>query len=328
MLGDRASTELLGGKRMEMLHLKYFVSVAECGSFSGAATLHHVAQPKISRYIRALEEEVGAPLFFRNGRGAELTEAGKFLRTHSSEILNHAAQIRSGIQSILSCPSGRVVLGLPTTVSSIVTLDLIDWTAQNYHQVELSVREAPSDYLLEMLAGGQIDIAVLADAPNGSTLMSQRVVDEQLYLVSRDPSYLDDAGSQASAGSTTVLVPGSTRSVAKLSEHPMLKDARLVPLDCLGAAVDMIRRGQGSVVLPSSYVRRMSEAQFVPGIFVEDLSISRSLSLTTSTQRPFTPAYKVISDQVVRMLKKAAAPKVDLQNLFAFGQGVEHTEAA
>jgi LysR family nitrogen assimilation transcriptional regulator len=173
-----------------------------------------------------------------------------------------------------------------------------------------------------MLAGGQIDIAVLADAPNSSTLMSQRVVDEQLYLVSRDRSYVDDLGS------TTVLVPGSARSVAKLCEHPMLRDARLVPLDCLGAAVDMIRRGQGSVVLPSSYVRRMSEAQFVPGIFVDDLSIGRSLSLTTSTQRPFTPAFKVISDQVVRMLKKAAAPKVDLKNMFAFGEGGEHTEAA
>ena len=65
---------------MELRQLRYFVGVAEVGSFTKAAAVLDIAQPALSRQIRELEIELGVALLVRNGRGVVLTDAGvKFL---------------------------------------------------------------------------------------------------------------------------------------------------------------------------------------------------------------------------------------------------------
>lgn len=77
---------------MELRHLRYFVAVAEEGSLKLAAERRlHTAQPSLSRQIRALEQEVGAPLFRRSARGVELTAAGHSFLDHARLSLAQAA---------------------------------------------------------------------------------------------------------------------------------------------------------------------------------------------------------------------------------------------
>ena len=64
---------------MDLKQIEYFVQIADLGSFSRAASVLRVAQPALSRQVRALEVELRQPLFDRNGRGVTLTEAGKRL---------------------------------------------------------------------------------------------------------------------------------------------------------------------------------------------------------------------------------------------------------
>ena len=77
---------------MELRHLRYFVAVAEEGSFKLAAERRlHTAQPSLSRQIRDIEHEVGAPLFRRSARGVELTTAGHSFLEHARLSLAQAA---------------------------------------------------------------------------------------------------------------------------------------------------------------------------------------------------------------------------------------------
>src|ERR1700744_4311967 len=69
---------------MELRHLRYFVAVAEEGSLTVAAEKRlHTSQPSLSRQIRDLEVEVGAPLLTRSVHGVELTAAGKAFLDHA-----------------------------------------------------------------------------------------------------------------------------------------------------------------------------------------------------------------------------------------------------
>ncbi|MEL7369333.1 MAG: LysR family transcriptional regulator [Myxococcota bacterium] len=72
---------------MSLAQLEYFVAVAEEGHVGRAATRLHVSQPPLSRQIKNLEAELGAPLFERTPRGMKLLPAGHTLLVHARRIL-------------------------------------------------------------------------------------------------------------------------------------------------------------------------------------------------------------------------------------------------
>lgn len=72
---------------MSLAQIRYFVAVAEEGHVGRAARRLHVAQPPVSRQIRALEDEVGTPLFARTARGMTLLPSGAAFLDHARGIL-------------------------------------------------------------------------------------------------------------------------------------------------------------------------------------------------------------------------------------------------
>ena len=146
---------------MELRHLRYFVAVAELNNVSQAARKLRVAQPSLSRQVRALEEELGVPLLERTTRGVRLTEAGRAFATGAREVLARADAAMKTARSVARGESGEVHLGYAPSP----TAELLPRTLHAFQNaapgVRLVLHDTSSDGMLRGLRDGTLHAALL-----------------------------------------------------------------------------------------------------------------------------------------------------------------------
>jgi DNA-binding transcriptional LysR family regulator len=142
----------------ELRHLRYFSAVARELSFSRAAEQLHIAQPPLSRQIRALEDELGAVLIDRSARPLRLTPAGRFFQVQAQQMLDRMGEIAQATARIAG--GGRTWYGLgfvPSTLYGALP-EVIRRFREAQPTVELGLFEMTTIEQIEALKAGRIDI--------------------------------------------------------------------------------------------------------------------------------------------------------------------------
>ena len=125
---------------MDFSQLKVFSAFAGELHFGRAAEQLHLAQPYLSRTIRALEADLGAPLFDRTTRRVELTPAGRALVEPAAALLRMAAHARSDVEAAHRGDSGRVRISFAGPSSLAMVGTLARTTRERYRRIDLAVR--------------------------------------------------------------------------------------------------------------------------------------------------------------------------------------------
>ena len=147
---------------MDLQQLRYFLAVARTGSFVRAAEEENAAQPTLSQQIKRLEAALKVPLFDRLGRGVKLTRFGEALVPRAQEIFRQVAETERLLGGMQAVDGGRLTVGvIPTVLPYSMAAPLAEFR-ERYPQVDLEVREALTERLIEGLRAGQIDLAILA----------------------------------------------------------------------------------------------------------------------------------------------------------------------
>ncbi len=125
---------------MNLQQLRYLVSAADCGSFSGAAREERVSQPVLSRALRALERELGVEVFRREGRRVVVTDGGAAVVTAARRVLGavdelHATAAREAAQRDL------VVTATPT--NSTLFAPILSGFMDRHPHVRMRLSRAP-----------------------------------------------------------------------------------------------------------------------------------------------------------------------------------------
>jgi len=172
---------------LELRHLRYFAAVSDDGGFSRAAERLGVTQPSLSRQVADLEHQVGTQLLSRNGRGVEMTDAGKALRQGVRRVLDELDATLGGARQAKRGLVGRCAVA---SVSTQAASRFLAATAQACHErlpgVQLILEEYPTPRQPDALREGLVDIGIchafltLTDDPH---IARERLLDETVEHV-------------------------------------------------------------------------------------------------------------------------------------------------
>ena len=189
---------------MEFHQLRYFVAVADEGSFSRAAAKVRVAQPSLSQQIRKLETEVGQRLFDRLPRAVVLTEAGRCLLEYARQVLLSIGDARRCVDDLKDKVSGRLAVGAIPTIAPYVLPNLVGTFQQHYPEVMLEIVEDVTEGITRRIQGGELDVALTSTCHQSPTLRRESLDNEPLLglvpeahaLAKQSQITLDDLKSQ------------------------------------------------------------------------------------------------------------------------------------
>jgi|SRR5882757_655191 len=170
---------------MELRHLRYFVTVAELGSFSRAARSLYVSQSAISEQIADMEREIGVPLFHRSARNTTLTPAGTVFLPEAKGVLAAAAQAVEKVQRAQRGEVGTLRIGFFAGGVGVNFPTIIRRFRKQHAGVRLSLIEMPPTAQWQALVEGKIDLGFTRrlEPPYHNDLRSEIVREDEIVAV-------------------------------------------------------------------------------------------------------------------------------------------------
>ncbi|WP_405386122.1 LysR family transcriptional regulator [Streptomyces sp. NBC_01102] len=147
--------------------LRLLVTVAECGSFTQAAARLNYTQSAVSRRIGSLEQQAGGALFDRLPRGVRLNPAGRTLHRHALDVLERMARAERELAVLHAGLGGLLHVGAFATANMSLMPTALRALRDARPEVEVVAAEGPTGALMERLADGALDLAVVSDYPSG-----------------------------------------------------------------------------------------------------------------------------------------------------------------
>ncbi|WP_028974350.1 LysR substrate-binding domain-containing protein [Spirochaeta cellobiosiphila] len=147
---------------MNLRDIEYFVAVAKSGHFRIAAEECYVSQPTLSGQIKKLEEELGSSLFERNTRSVILTAFGEEALPIAKKILANVQELQSCAESLKDPYQGILKIGIFPTLGPWLFPRLSEPITEEFPHVQVHLLEEQSNYLIQKLQNGELDIAFLA----------------------------------------------------------------------------------------------------------------------------------------------------------------------
>lgn len=170
-------------KNLTIKQLRYFDALSRHGHFGRAADACAISQPALSVQIKELEQGLGVALFERGPRHVRLTAFGEDWAVRARDILRAVDELGDMARAAQTGLVGRLRIGVIPTIAPYLLPGLIRHLGQAYPDLDVHIRETVTPKLIEDLAGGQIDTAIVALPVSEPGFEEVPLFDEALMLV-------------------------------------------------------------------------------------------------------------------------------------------------
>lgn len=174
---------------MEMAQIRYVLAAAKHLNFTRAATDCNVTQPALTKGIKALEQELGATLFHREGRRILLSDFGRSMLPHLQHITDEADTARVIAQNFRLLEKVPIRLGVMSTVGHLRLARFLARFEKLHKGLELAVSEGSVTDLTDRLEDGDIDIAIMTRTKPLAETLRTHVLYSERYVVVFPPEH-------------------------------------------------------------------------------------------------------------------------------------------
>lgn len=293
---------------MELHRLRYFVAVAEVGSFTRAAAREGITQPSLSQQILELEKDTNTRLFDRLGRNVVLTAAGEQLLPHAQQVLAAVADAERALRA--GAGGGPLRAGAIPTIAPYLLPEAARNVLKAYPTSKLTFLEDRTERLLAALLAGELDVGVMALPVRDHRLHVEKLFAEPLLLAV--PSGHRLAGKPAvrlgDLADEPFLILDDFHCLGDQVMSLCRRGGKFEPRvvckgEQLGTLLGLVSAGQGITVVPEMAAtaekgKRLAFVPFAPP------APSRTLCAVWHKQRYRPPAMRAFADAL-----KASAPQ-------------------
>jgi LysR family nitrogen assimilation transcriptional regulator len=261
---------------MELHQLRYFVAVADKGSFSKGALRVGVAQSAVSLQVRRLEESLGVELFERTTSGATLTPAGRSLLEFATNILDQVALAEAMVPQAAGKRRIAIRLGVPSGIAQLLSVPLLRDIRETLPGIDLKIVEALSGDLQDQLAEGRLDMALLFRVRDESS-ETQGPFESVYLLQAYDGASLGAPLRMADLASIPLTMPSGRHQIRGfLAERAARVGLELdiqAELDGYARILQLVMAGKArAVMIASSFLREWHEGRLTARL-IEDFHV-------------------------------------------------------
>jgi LysR family nitrogen assimilation transcriptional regulator len=292
---------------------KLFVDAAELGSLSKVALAYGTSQPNISRQISELEQECGARLFQRTGRGVLLTEFGQRIAPKVRAWMAGTDELANDVRASAGTPIGKVRIGsLPSTAHPLVST-LYQRLKERYPLIQLAVREGQGAELETWLEHGSVDLAILYRTSKSPKNGDVYLIEAPTYLVGAVGDRLTSRPTvRFSALHNLPLVlfcrPSSWRNhLEQISAERKVSLNVALEADSLSLQTHIASQGGIYALLGSYAIAAASKDRRLQSSKLVDPVVTRHIALAMSRHGSLTLACRTAMQEVRDIAKSGAA---------------------
>jgi DNA-binding transcriptional LysR family regulator len=284
---------------MEIIEIEAFVTIAQYGGFTRAATALNISQPAISRRMELLERELGAPLFERVYNGVRLSEAGQTFLPYARQLLAAAKDGVEAVKELKEEYRGTITLALVGSLASTTLTGQLQRFRANHPQVKLVLHTARSHEVSRLVQQGEATLGLRYSPDPHPEIVSRLCYEEALVIVCAAQNRLAneaELSTEALAGVTWVTFPRSALAAPAGEPYQRAFERQLqtwgleeeeveqIEVDSLTAQKRLIEADFGIGLLPESSV-------------VEELRLGTLRLLYLSGSQPTIPVMVIYRKQ-------------------------------
>lgn len=279
------------------------VTTARLGSFTKAAQELNLSQPALSRQVMGLERSLGVKIFERVGRAVRLTSGGEELVSRAGPLLEELSRVTSNLSTNNGTSAGRVRLGASESVAVNALPSILRPYLMAHRRLNFRLICRTSDRLPEMVASGELDMAVCAVEFDPPGLTCKRLWNEELVLVLPVNHPSRSRSIDSYTNEEFILLPPSTVTRRLLDRALADKGVELkvaLEHDSPEVIKSMVLAGLGLAILPEPCVRKETRRGELAAWPFSDLKVIRQIVALSDPRRQSWPVETALLDALGR----------------------------